>query len=148
MSECNECIALSSKKLAERRCCGCSFSCPQRSWRQVVFVFKRRQAAQDSLRFQVHLILLMIAVVLVLNVAHLVEVAIWTLLYSLLGVVPSHVSPFYFALVNFTTLGYGDILPVARWELLGPLTAMNGILLLGWSTAAIFAVLASQLRDR
>ena len=59
----------------------------------VVFVFKRRQAAQDSLRFQVHLILLMIAVVLVLNVAHLVEVAIWALLYSLLGVVPSHVSP-------------------------------------------------------
>jgi hypothetical protein len=32
--------------------------------------------------------------------------------------------------------------------MLGPLTAMNGILLLGWSTAAIFAVLASQLRDR
>jgi len=41
----------------------------------VVFVFKGRQAAQDSLRFQLHLILLMIAVVLVLNVAHLVEVA-------------------------------------------------------------------------
>ena len=41
--------------------------------------------------------------------------------YSLLGVVPSHVSPFYFALVNFTTLGYGDVLPVARWEILGPL---------------------------
>jgi hypothetical protein len=60
------------------------------------------------LRFQVHLILLMIAVVLVLNVAHLVEVAIWTLLYSLLGVVPSHVNPFYFALVNFTTLGFDE----------------------------------------
>ena len=114
----------------------------------VVFVFKRRQAAQDSLRFQVHLVLLMIAVVLVLNVAHLVEVAIWALLYSVLGVVPLQVSTFYFALVNFTTLGYGDVLPVARWEMLGPLTAMNGILLLGWSTAAIFAVLASQLRDR
>jgi hypothetical protein len=114
----------------------------------VVFVFKRRQAVQDSLRFQVHLVLLMIAVVLVLNMAHVVEVAIWALLYSLLGVAPSHVSPFYFALVNFTTLGYGDVLPVAPWEMLGPLTAMNGILLLGWSTAAIFAVLASQLRDR
>ena len=114
----------------------------------VVFVFKRRQAVQDSLRFQVHLVLLMIAVVLVLNMAHLVEVAIWALLYSLFGVAPSHVSPFYFALANFTTLGYGDVLPVAPWEMLGPLTAMNGILLLGWSTAAIFAVLASQLRDR
>jgi len=79
-----------------------------------------------------------IAVVLVLNVAHLAEVAIWAPLYSLLGVVPSHVSPFYFALHD----------PWLRREILGPLTAMNGILLLGWSTAAIFAVLASQLRDR
>jgi len=113
----------------------------------VVFVFKRRQAAQDNLRFQVHLVLLMIAVVLVLNIAHLIEVAVWAVLYSLLSVA-SNVSPFYFALVNFTTLGYGDVLPAARWEMLGPLTAMNGILLLGWSTAAIFAVLASQLRDR
>jgi hypothetical protein len=111
----------------------------------VIFVFKRRQAARDSVGFQVHLILLMIAVVLVLNAAHLAEVAIWALVYGLLGVGPAQVSPFYFALVNFTTLGYGDVLPVARWELLGPLTAMNGILLLGWSTAAIFAVLVSQL---
>ena len=67
----------------------------------VVFVFKRRQAVQDSLRFQVHLVLLMIAVVLVLNMAHLVEVAIWALLYSLLGVAPSHVSPFYFAFMSY-----------------------------------------------
>ena len=40
MSECNECIALSSKKLAGSRCCGFLFSCPQRSWRQS-FVLRR-----------------------------------------------------------------------------------------------------------
>ena len=37
-----------------------------------------------------------------------------------------------------TTLGYGDVTPVARWRLLGPMTAMNGVLLFGWSTAVIF----------
>lgn len=111
----------------------------------VLYVFKRRQATQDRFRFQIHLVILMIAVVAVLNAAHMIEVAIWALVYNLLGVGPEHVSPFYFALVNFTTLGYGDVVPVARWRLLGPLTAMNGILLLGWSTAAIFAVLSSQL---
>jgi hypothetical protein len=47
----------------------------------------------------------------------------------------------YFALVNYTTLGYGDVTPIARWRLLGPMAAMNGVLLFGWSTAVIFQVL-------
>jgi hypothetical protein len=111
----------------------------------VLHVFKRRRAAKASFRFQVYLVSLMIAVVAVLNIAHVIEVALWALVYGLLDVGPKNVSPFYFALVNFTTLGYGDVLPNARWQLIGPLTAMNGILLLGWSTAAIFAVLFSQL---
>ena len=57
-----------------------------------------------------------------------------------------------FAFVNYTTLGYGDVTPVERWRLLGPLTAMNGVLLFGWSTAVIFEVLrramASDPRTR
>ena len=43
--------------------------------------------------------------------------------------------------MNYTTLGYGDITPAKEWQLLGPLTAMNGILLFGWSTAVMFEVL-------
>ena len=42
--------------------------------------------------------------------------------------------------MNYTTLGYGDVTPVERWRLLGPMTAMNGVLLFGWSTAVIFEV--------
>ena len=51
----------------------------------------------------------------------------------------------YFAFVNYTTLGYGDVIPVERWHLLGPMTAMNGVLLFGWSTAVIFEVLRRTL---
>src|SRR5262249_44632304 len=40
-----------------------------------------------------------------------------------------------------TSSGYGDVIPVERWRLLGPMTAMNGVLLFGWSTAVIFQVL-------
>jgi Ion channel len=40
---------------------------------------------------------------------------------------------------------YGDVVPVERWRLLGPLTAMNGVLLFGWSTAVIFEVLRRTL---
>jgi hypothetical protein len=34
---------------------------------------------------------------------------------------------------------------VERWQLIGPITAMNGILLFGWSTAVIFEVLRKTM---
>jgi Ion channel len=87
----------------------------------------------------------MIAAVAVLMAAHLCEVAIWSLAYAFVEATPEGAEGLYFAFVNFTTLGYGDIVPVARWRLLGPMTAMNGVLLFGWSTAVIFEVLSRTL---
>ena len=80
----------------------------------------------------------MVATVAVLLVAHVAEVVLWSVTYGLVDAAPPEADLLYFALVNYTTLGYGDVLPVARWRLLGPITAMNGILLFGWSTAVIF----------
>ena len=88
---------------------------------------------------------IMIATVSMLMVAHLAEVAIWSIAYSLVGATPQDTDDLYFAFVNCTTLGYGDIIPVARWRLLGPLTAMNGVLLFGWSTAVIYHVLRASI---
>ena len=45
----------------------------------------------------------------------------------------------------YTTLGYGDVLSVKAWQMLGPITAMNGVLMFGWSTAVIFEVLRRSL---
>ena len=69
------------------------------------------------------------------------EVLIWSLAYLIVGAAPEGADRVYFAFVNYATLGYGDIVPLPRWRLLGPITAMNGVLLFGWSTAVIFAVL-------
>jgi hypothetical protein len=63
------------------------------------------------------------------------------LAYAIVGVAPEGTDLIYFSFVNYTTLGYGDVTPVERWHLLGPMTAMNGVLLFGWSTAVIFEVL-------
>src|SRR5215471_5146479 len=54
---------------------------------------------------------------------------------------PADANLVYFAFVNHTTPGYGDVVPVERWRLLGPMMAMNGVLLFGWSTAVIFEML-------
>jgi hypothetical protein len=83
----------------------------------------------------------MIATVSVLMAAHIAEVIVWSLAYLMVGLAPPGTNLIYFAFVNYTTLGYGDVVPIERWQLLGPMTAMNGVLLFGWSTAVIFAVL-------
>jgi hypothetical protein len=91
------------------------------------------------------LIAVMIATVTVLMIAHLAEVLVWSLIYVMTDTAPEGADLIYFAFVNYTTLGYGDVTPVERWHLLGPMTAMNGVLLFGWSTAVIFEVLRMTL---
>ena len=92
-----------------------------------------------------HLIGVMTATVLMLMAGHTLEVLVWSVAYSVIGVATDGADLVYFAFVNYTTLGYGDITPVARWRLIGPITAMNGVLLFGWSTAVIFEVLRKAL---
>jgi len=97
--------------------------------------------ATQAARARLRLMLVMMATVSVLMLAHLAEIGMWGLLYAALDVVPNEIDAYYFAFVNYTTLGYGDVLPVAYWRLLGPMAAMDGILLFGWSSAVIFDVL-------
>ena len=87
------------------------------------------------------LIAVMLATVSMLMVAHTSEVIVWSLAYAIVDAAPTGTDLVYFAFVNYTTLGYGDITHVKSWQLLGPITAMNGLLLFGWSTAVIFEVL-------
>ncbi len=47
----------------------------------------------------------------------------------------------YFSLVTFTTLGYGEITISSSSRILSGFEAMNGVLLLGWTTAMMFSVL-------
>jgi hypothetical protein len=91
------------------------------------------------------LIAVMIPTISILMATHVIEVFVWALAYSIFDVVPAGTDPVYFAFVNYATLGYGDVLPAQSWRLLGPLTAMDGMLLFGWSTAVIFEILRRTL---
>ena len=93
-------------------------------------------------------IAVMVATVSVLMAAHTFEVIVWSLAYGLVDAAPPNSDFLYFAFVNYTTLGYGDVLPVERLRLLGPMTVMNGVLLFGWSTAVIFEVLRKAMLRR
>ena len=97
-------------------------------------------AARSARHPSLFLISAMTGTVSILMAAHVVEVAAWALAYRLVEAVPAGTDLMYFAFVNYTTLGYGDITPVKAWQLLGPITAMNGMLLFGWSAAIMFEV--------
>lgn len=107
----------------------------------------RKVGERSMARSSAYLIRVMILSVLVLMLAHFAEVAVWAMVYSLVGILPATAgaSNMYFAFVNYTTLGYGDIVPVERWRLLGPAAAMNGVLLFGWSTAIMFEILRRSI---
>ena len=92
-----------------------------------------------------HLMAVMVATAAALMVAHTLEIFVWALAYATVGAAPAGSDLLYFAFVNYTTLGYGDILPAQAWRLTGPMTAMNGILMFGWSTAVLFEVLRKTL---
>jgi hypothetical protein len=100
-----------------------------------------KAAARETAHPAALLISAMVATVSVLMAAHLSEVLVWSLAYAVVDAAPTGADLMYFAFVNYTTLGYGDVTPVERWRLLGPMTAMNGVRLFGWSTAVIFEVL-------
>lgn len=73
-------------------------------------------------------------------VAHLIEIALWAALFVMCGEFKSIAIAYYHSAVNYTTLGYGDVMMTSSWELLGPLEAADGALMFGVSTAMIFAI--------
>ena len=110
-----------------------------------ILVWVARHVSAENKYPAVFLMAVMISTVSVLMAAHAVEVIVWSLAYLIVGIAPGGANLVYFSFVNYTTLGYGDIVPVERWRLLGPITALNGVLLIGWSTAVIFEVLRRAL---
>jgi hypothetical protein len=85
---------------------------------------------------------IMMVVTLVMAAAHLMEIAIWAATFQASSEISTFAKAFYFSAQNYTSLGYGDIVLSDRWRLLGPLEAINGLLLFGLSTAAMFAALS------
>lgn len=74
--------------------------------------------------------------------AQTVSVWMWSFAFRLLGIFGSMEPAVYFTLVTFTTLGYGDITLGPDWRVLSGMTAVNGLLMFGFSTAFLFDVFA------
>ena len=91
---------------------------------------------------------IMIVITLVMAASHLMEIALWAAAFCASGEISTFEKAFYFSAQSYTTVGYGDLVLSDHWRLLGPLEAINGLLLFGLSTAVMFAVLSRLVAGR
>ena len=109
---------------------------------------KRNTQTSDYLRKQG--VQLLIATSVFLIFIHLVQAAIWALVFMFLPEVTEFETfekSMYFSLVTFTTLGYGEITIASANRILAGLEAINGITLIGWSTAFMFAIFQELIKE-
>lgn len=85
------------------------------------------------------------------TIIHTLHSLVWASCYYLLPQTSDQFASFseavYFSMVTFTTLGYGDITLVSEWRLLSGLEAINGIMLIGWSTAMMYSLIQNIYRN-
>ena len=113
----------------------------------VSFVRHERRVGRAGVSFwnDVQIVTLAISIALA---AHLVEIALWAILFMMCGEFTAFGTAYYHSAVNYTTLGYGDVVMTPAWRLLGPLEAADGMLMFGVSTAIIFALIQRLIHDR
>ena len=107
----------------------------------IIMATRHTARRTDHLHVFMRVTALMTVTVIGLMCAHVVEIGVWAAYYHLAGISFRSMTPFEFAFENYTALGYGDPLPPEGRRLLGPITALNGLLLIGWSVAIIFEIM-------
>ncbi len=79
-------------------------------------------------------------IILLMFLASIMEVLVWASTFLALNAIQGLEKALYFSMVTFTTLGYGEIVLDEQWRLLASFEAANGIIMFGWSTAIVIAV--------
>ena len=93
-------------------------------------------------------LMLVSSVMMLLVLGNLAQLMIWAVLFVFLGEFVSFREAVYHSAVNFATLGYGDIVMSEEHRILGPLEAINGVLMIGVSTAALTATFGDLVKRK
>ena len=113
----------------------------------VNFIRREKRLGRTGVGFWIDLAIVVLAILFAF-VAHLIEIAVWAVLFVICGEFQEFGFAYYHSAVNYTSLGYGDLIMTPSWRLLGPLETANGTLLFGVSTAMIFAVMLWLIQVR
>ena len=108
----------------------------------VAYLGRRYPGGKGLARTRTALAVLTLTVIIAIGL-HAVQISLWAVSYLVMlpsGELHSLEEALYFSIVTFTSLGYGDITLSEGWRMLSGIEALSGILLLGWTTALLFAV--------
>jgi hypothetical protein len=84
---------------------------------------------------------IMVGIVAIMMATHCIEIFLWAALYYLRGMVPAWRAAVYFSIANYSTIGSNDIVLSPHWRGLGGFEAICAMLMFGWSTALLAAVI-------
>jgi hypothetical protein len=108
----------------------------------IVVATRRTHARTQHRGIFLRLTALLLITTSVLMCAHVAEIAVWAAFLNVAGIAIKNTDAFTFAFENYSALGYGDAIPAdGQRRLVGPIIALNGLLLIGWSVAVIFEVM-------
>jgi hypothetical protein len=85
---------------------------------------------------------------LAMTVGNFIQITLWGILFLLLGELNDLYEAIYHSAVNFASLGYGDFVMSKNRKLLGPLEAVNGVIMLGMTSAALMVILQQVIKDQ
>jgi hypothetical protein len=88
--------------------------------------------------------------VLVLILMHAIEAGMWAVVYVAVGAMPDVRIAMLYSLSALTSYGHAAVFLAPRWQMMGAIESLNGMLLLGLSTAYLFFLLHTLwgLRDQ
>jgi hypothetical protein len=84
--------------------------------------------------------LVMVGIVGIMMAAHFLEVLLWAVFYFLRGVIPTMTAAVYFSIACYSSLGESGVHLPVHWQGLGGFETMNAVLMFGWSTAMLAAI--------
>ena len=90
---------------------------------------------------------LLLAVMLILMLGNLLQITLWGALFLWLGEFTELSEAVYHSAVNYASLGYGDIVMSKHWKLLGPLEAVNGVLMCGMTAGVLMGLMQMQIKQ-
>ena len=103
------------------------------------------EADEENHHFSLKRAVVILIVVLALFTLHGIEIWLYAALFLLIGAIPVLEAAVYFSTITYASIGFGDAEMARSWRLVGAIEGINGVLLLGWSTA-FFVTVVARLR--
>lgn len=104
-------------------------------------VVHRMSGSFEHRRFMPRFALVMGITSLQVTFLHAIEAAIWAGAFRLLDALPDQRSAMLYSLSALTAYGHANLFLEEKWQLMGALEALNGMLLFGLTTAFLFAMI-------